>query len=337
MNVYQRKYFDHVFTLNLDDISIQILTVIFACRPSVGRQDAWGSRPFNDHDWGASEPCKSIIIKRLFDSFKQLRNQAGFDDEGSGQSSCNDFESSCPGLDFEATSPYRDEFLSPSSSSTNNAEIDEPLSSRIDLHVAELDKHNSERANELFPNRAVRRRQTTFAKHRRMSLFASARNPAYNLPKHRKSLFAQEPFPTTTQNLLLESAPDFFSNPTSVISESFSENLGDNKKPPLENEEVLELIFDFLEEHELFVIASLVSTKWSDVATQSHAKLMLASVANCNEEKLDGDDNTRSSRRSWNYLTTSFPWACFLSEGAFKRVYKVFNSTCQAEEAISVM
>ena len=41
--------------------------------------------------------------------------------------------------------------------------------------------------------------------------------------------------------------------------------------------------------------------------------------------------------RPWQYLTSNFPWACFLSEGAFKRVYKVYNDSIGVEEAVSVM
>ena len=39
----------------------------------------------------------------------------------------------------------------------------------------------------------------------------------------------------------------------------------------------------------------------------------------------------------WKDLTNLFPWGCFLSEGAFKRVYRVMNTQVGCEEAISVM
>jgi hypothetical protein len=44
-----------------------------------------------------------------------------------------------------------------------------------------------------------------------------------------------------------------------------------------------------------------------------------------------------SMERSWQYLNTLYPWGCFLSMGAFKRVYKVHNSRMGADEALSVM
>jgi len=255
-------------------------------------------------------------------------------------SSSSDLGSSCLGLDFEAASQYRDELESPaSSSSPDDIGIDESVSSRTGLYLSALDNHNAGQANEPFLSRDVRRRQTAFAKHRRMSLFASAVNPADTFSKQRKSLFVRQPtvFPVSKQTLLLESAPEFFSQHATVINESTSESFNSFEESPLDNSEVLRMIFDFLEENELLLVVGLVSTKWSDAATHSHANLMLSSVACCDQEKVYDYDNATGSQRSWEYLTTTFPWACFLSEGAFKRVYKVFNHTCQAEEAISVM
>jgi len=313
----------------------------FVSTPLVGRQGDWGSRPFNDRDWGASEPCDAETIEKLSHRFNQLRKHAGFEEEGSDQIlSCDEIVSSCLGLDFESVSQYHDESVSIGSSPlTNSIGIDMSIQSRTGLHVCEANEHVSERANKLFPNRAVRRRQTAFAKHRRMSLFASAINPADTFSKNRKSLFVRQSaaFHATKHTLLSESAPEFFSQHTSVIHESTSETPVDLEQSPLDSEEILRVIFDFLEDKELFFIASLVSTKWSDVATQSHANLMLSSVARCDEDTLDGKGNARGSHRSWKYLTTTFPWACFLSEGAFKRVYKVFNRRCQTEEAVSIM
>ena len=36
-------------------------------------------------------------------------------------------------------------------------------------------------------------------------------------------------------------------------------------------------------------------------------------------------------------MQTAFPWGCFLAEGAYKSVYKVWNNTKKRMEAISVM
>lgn len=254
----------------------------------------------------------------------------------------SDLRSSCLGLDFESVSQYCDEFESPTSlSSPGDTEIHELDPSHTGSYFSGSNNHNAEPSNAPFTNRAVRRRQTTFAKHLRMSLFASAVDPAQTFSKQRKSLFVRQPsmFPANNnQKIFLESAPEFFSQNTSmVVNESTCGRSSILKESPLDDSEVLRMIFDFLEETELLLVVGLVSSKWSDAATHSHANLMLSSVTHCDTETVHDSKDAIKSRRSWDYLTTTFPWACFLSEGAFKRVYKVFNHTCQEEEAISVM
>jgi hypothetical protein len=234
----------------------------------------------------------------------------------------SDLGSSCIGLDFESVSQFCDGFGSPAS------------------YFSESKNIGAERTNTPFSSRADRRRQTAFAKHRRMSLFASAVNPAQTFSKQRKSLFVRQPrmFPSNRQKIFLESAPEFFSQDNSlVVNESTFARSSNSEQSPLNDSEVLRMVFDFLEEKELLFVVGLVSRKWSDAATHSHANLMLSSVTHCDTESVHGMNEVARSRRSWEYLTTTFPWACFLSEGAFKRVYKVFNHTCQEEEAISVM
>jgi len=303
-------------------------------RPLIGRQnDAWGSRPFNNRDWGTSEPCEADTIESLFQTFNQTRKSAGYS-EKSDEMLSSDIGSSCLGLDFESVSQYCDEFesLAGSSSPTDN-DIQEYDSTYTDRFFAEGFDGNAAMTKTPFSSRADRRRQTAFAKHRRMSLFASAVNPVQSFLKQRKSLFVRQPCttPASKQNILFGSAPEFFSENTPLVVDK------KNEESPLEDVEVLRTILGYLEEKELLFVAGLVCRKWSDAATHSHANLMLSSVANCYTEGVDNNNDVTRSQRSWGYLTTTFPWACFLSEGAFKRVYKVFNSTCKEEEAVSVM
>ena len=42
-------------------------------------------------------------------------------------------------------------------------------------------------------------------------------------------------------------------------------------------------------------------------------------------------------KRPYTFLNDCYPWAAFLSEGAFKRVYRVHNKKVGAMEALSVM
>jgi hypothetical protein len=112
----------------------------------------------------------------------------------------------------------------------------------------------------------------------------------------------------------------------------------------LQDDYILERILAYLHERELVLAAGLVSTKWFEVATTSHANLLLARLL-CDNQDCDSSSNflAESNRkmslieRNWDYLTTNFPWACFLAEGGYKKVYKVFNKKLNVEEAVSVM
>jgi len=129
------------------------------------------------------------------------------------------------------------------------------------------------------------------------------------------------------------------------------------------NDLILSFVFSFLNEKDLLCSASVTCTKWADCSTDAHAALMRVSVG-CDldlsskvaTEVDDGDysaeisiedndlDVTSTSKsiaasmdRSWSYLVNKFPFGCFLSEGTFKRVYRVWNSSLSLEEAVSVM
>ena len=124
-------------------------------------------------------------------------------------------------------------------------------------------------------------------------------------------------------------------------------------------------ILSFLNEGELIHSASLVCTAWADAATEALSTLMLASVGcdpssfmsngnddelSCIDEELESieecSDGTavfesssiaKSMEKDWSFLMDSFPWAQFLSDGAFKRVYKVWNENVGAYEAGSYL
>ena len=118
-------------------------------------------------------------------------------------------------------------------------------------------------------------------------------------------------------------------------------------------------VLSYLSEGELIHSASLVCTRFADVSAEALGKLMLVSVGcdsslkelasdDSSNEEVEPDMDARpeskelstvaeSMRRGWPYLTGRFPWANFLSEGAFKRVYKVWNNHVGTYEALSVM
>lgn len=118
-------------------------------------------------------------------------------------------------------------------------------------------------------------------------------------------------------------------------------------------------VLSFLSERDLIRSASLVSTRFADVAAEALGNLMLASVG-CDPwirgkrraSLSDADDSSpadaqgvsrgyfsvvKSLEKSWPCLMHQYPWAQFLSDGAFKKVFKVWNHRCQAYEALSVM
>ena len=271
-------------------------------------------------------------------------------------------------LDLEAVCDYREQSDSPTSI-TYSENADElathyngsaghssMLAFRSDAFVDGItsSQYNNHHVVVNVQSKDLKRRQTFFAKHKRMSLIASAVNPRGQV-QVRKSLFPRLPkAQTSDEHRLVQRLTLNFAFQSKEVEDLQTKPLASGYCPigtVFEINDNLETILSFLDERELLQNASLVNSTWADVATDVHAKLMLMSVGNLgygNDAEYDSDDdatlkslNSRSKaqlmERSWDYLTSSFPWACFLSEGGFKSVYKVLNNRHRAEEAISVM
>ncbi len=260
-------------------------------------------------------------------------------------------------LELEAANEYRIQDSSPESASERGGS--EEIFCNQDLHPESSPSSRGEfevverpfefQFDQFASNtRAYRRRQTEFEKRKRMSIFACAVNPTASIFTTRKSLFVRP-------SLAYE-----FDHRTSILNKNLvSEHrfegcvqLSVRKEVPavdsfvlLEDIVFLKHIFLFLSEPELLQSAFLVCTKWADAATQAHAELMLMSVGCNNVIPLESDGNRSCLHKDthvlldkpWDYLTLTYPWARFLSEGGFKQVYKVFNRKFRALEAISVM
>jgi hypothetical protein len=206
-------------------------------------------------------------------------------------------------------------------------------------------------------NKDLKRRQTSVAKHKRMSLVASTKHPNGPVVPSRKSLFIRPPRasavptrPPLAEKLNL--VPNFPSSELAASKEPMLEDVMDCPMTvALDKAEIVESILGYLQEPELLQTASLVCSTWSDIATQAHANLMWMSVG-CLDSSSDNDDDSVDEgeqsaslaeyvpglmERPWDFLISTFPWACFLSEGAFKQVYKVYNRTFGVEEAVSIM
>jgi len=220
------------------------------------------------------------------------------------------------------------------------------------------------------PDKLEKRRKMSLAVRKRMSLCAVA----FDVKQSRRytSSFAVAPSPAKfSKGRSSRRQTAFMAGENNVTAEtSFAEDDSMVEEAAmatvLRDEELLSPIFSYLTEEELLVSASAVQMSWAEAATSAHATLMLVSVG-CstsfveggNEEEEEDDDDEINSRmqmvdiaggnskgsdsiaksmeRSWHFLNGKFPWATFLSEGAFKRVYRVWNSTVNAEEAVSVM
>jgi hypothetical protein len=86
--------------------------------------------------------------------------------------------------------------------------------------------------------------------------------------------------------------------------------------------------------------ASAVSITWATAVAYAQADILCAQT----EALSSIDNNSSSSSKASTALTwkatdttTRFPWGCYLAEGAFKQVYKVYNVARQRQEAMSVM
>lgn len=183
-----------------------------------------------------------------------------------------------------------------------------------------------------YPIGQNRRRNMKLRKYARMSLFIAAA-PDFQAP-HLKRCYRLSETPTKKWS---PSKATHFSSITE--STAFSH------------------VLSFLNEGDLIHSVSLVSTRFADVAAEALGNLMLVSVG-CDplrrsrrlsneSDHSDLSDNhdvifskssvAKSMEKGWQLLMHQFPWAQFLSDGAFKRVYKVWNNFCGAYEAISVM
>jgi hypothetical protein len=208
-------------------------------------------------------------------------------------------------------------------------------------------------------HKQIRRRLISFAKHKRVSLCAAILNPMGAQDSRRISLFvgASNLDATRDERQLsrLHNRSDLFSSQVESLQKiaEQSEATEDPKQEVISNEVNLMTIFSYMAEQDLMQNVLAVSASWADVATKALANLMLGSVG-CNpyfsacakapcilnedeEESTVANTSKWSNQRDWSYLVSRFPWACFLGDGAFKRVYKVWNSSMDCYEALSLM
>lgn len=210
------------------------------------------------------------------------------------------------------------------------------------LSIEEVSEEQDSMMEDEDVQRTIRRRRASMAKYNRVSMYLAASADTSRVIFPRKSTF------TATANAAPVSGSALLSSSKHTFPEVRALKVQETMDLVsfIEDDECLLQVFSFLNESELMRKASLVCSQWYEVSTTAYARLMMASVGYIEVEDDPSamenfEDNFKKSvsltSRSWNYLTGRFPWGVFLSEGGFKRVYKVHNTAINAEEAISVM
>ncbi|GAX26937.1 hypothetical protein FisN_9Lh237 [Fistulifera solaris] len=270
----------------------------------------WGSRPLPGRDWGCSEACNKEVIAKL----ACIVDQREADMNRESTTSSMSLSSRSSNLAFDLGACVDDVVIEETESSVRDS-IDDDI-------------------GELITERNNRRRRASLIKSARMSLFLKTNEQEDNRLSNNKPIFWSKRRCTTGMMNNDLNALDHAQFPDELSPES-QEDL-------FENHTALVNIFSFLSQKDIMTTVSTICTSWSDAATTAIVKLMRSSLDFLDDEE-DTDDNSNAAlsslslERSWEYLTGVFPWGRFLSYGAFKNVYRVYNIVTNHTEAISVM
>ena len=325
----------------------------------------WGSQPIPGKDWGLSLRCEERVVKYLSLCLDEERSFLHVPLMDTALQPCP-YKPSLPlnslGSEFDSCGDYIDK-VSKAPFEKNSTQI-EPVTR--DISYNKLRDRQSSVGSQDFgrliiketlgpsPELLMKRKFDSLNKRVRISICASAYHDV------------QAPFVNTlwkrrfgiTDELSLAG---YHSGREIISSPQFQSPCGlkydISPKEILSEEKVLSHIFGFLNEKELLHIVSAVSLSWNKVATASYASLLIDSI-----EKLWPEDdhfsseepvidetlaprsvyhrnslNLASMYRSWYSIVKTFPRGQYLSEGTFKKVYKVWNVCVGAEEALSVI
>lgn len=317
--------------------------------PMPKQVEHWGSQPIAGKDWGESECCDSSTLKSCNRVFARAWFTSEFsnnetmcdsykisfpDDE---QTSLNDYYNS--DCDIEFDEDYDDFDISPHPPTRKLKLKREDSVGGSALALLQLNDVKELAADRNPPRKTASRRSLKLRKYRRMSLCASASDFL-----HPKRCLRHSNSPKKHAYLLDES----------LVNEIVSDG------PILAN------ILSFFDQAELLQTLSLVCTAWADATAEALGNLMIASVgcdpsimssqASGDEDEIldtprddvesmedvqNGNDpqsnsTARSMERDWSYFN-NFSAGEFLSEGAFKKVFKVWNRHLCCYEALSVM
>lgn len=327
----------------------------------------WGSRPIEGKDWGESDRCcdktcdvcQKIMAQAWFASEFANNKELGalyqivmdaadvtslkkFVDKESDDCE-SDIDSEIAGYNDDETATIVEEILD-----DDGFPVDEPT---LSLQLARCESVGAtgfsnmrlddiERVDDTFDmwNQMSpcldRRREMKLKKYRRMSLCVAAASD-FAQPKPRQRCYRLSESPAKERSLSAHYTP----------------------VNALVGHPAFLQVLSYLSQSELIHGAFLVSQSWADSTAEALGKLMLLSVgcdpegsdevnAEDDESEIcdfnllfeDNETSNRSTERDWTFLMNQFPWATYISDGAFKKVYKVFNVMHGGTyEAISVM
>ncbi len=294
------------------------VSLFFRCvfiSPLMAKDRGWGSRPIDGRDWGTSLSCENATLHELINRFERCLEMNGtfprYVDESREcvEILANGSTSILILTGVMATNgEYQISLISLTQQDFDlEAENDKLSDCTADVYSDKLlDQKNADRLH--------KKRVNNYNMRKRMSLFASAVNSQVNLPV--RQLKCIEAIEELDENV------------------SAAELSG-------QTEQVITTILSFLNESELMTKAFPVCKAWSDYATMMHTELLVASLQCDNVESISrsgrAQDQTPILEISWKAMHRRFPWGCFLAEGGAKKVHKVYNSSVNAEEALSVM
>ena len=302
----------------------------------------WGSKPIAGRDWGESSQCCDVTIDACNQIFATSWCTSDFHDN---EGLCSQYGL---GMSVEDEASLWEHYNSRDDPSMKFGVDELESQTRLGFHRhgsvgasafahLHIDDDDVKATSSSQHENEDMKRAKKLRKMRRMTLFAAA------------SGFLQP-----SRRFRLSISPSKKALPLACVEE--------DEEVPFERImecQAFSAILSFLSEGELLHRASLVSSAWADASAEALGNLMLVSVgcspslisdSHDDDDLSDVEDNddmkiaakntapkAKSMQKEWTDVLNTFPWANFLSDGAFKRVYKVWNEALSLYEAISVM
>lgn len=190
-------------------------------------------------------------------------------------------------------------------------------------HTADS-QDNENTTEEKEVSRKNRKRMNNASKRNRISLFAAATGAKASLLSKQCHVMTLH----DERNVVEEKTSDALSTGRLLLASerAITERLLSASEKPISH------IFSFLNASDLMTKVLPVCKNWADWSSNAHANMLKCSASSMNPEQ-----PSMMSQKSWNSIHKLFPWARFLAEGGFKKVYRVFNASVGMDEAVAVM